>query len=49
MHLPYQGEIKRILEPLLGMGLVIDTNVAIDDNGGMVVVECIDDMPIAIK
>jgi hypothetical protein len=45
----FQREINRILRPLLGMELVIESKVAIDDNGGMVVVAYIDDVLIATK
>jgi hypothetical protein len=42
-------EINRILRPLLGMELVVNTKVAIDDDWGMVVVAYIDDILIATK
>jgi len=45
----FQREINCILRPLLGRELVIDTKVAIDDDGGMVVVAYIDDILIATK
>jgi len=50
-HAPasFQREINRILRPLLGMELVMDTKLAIDEDGGMVVVAYIDDIPIATK
>jgi hypothetical protein len=45
----YQREMNRILRQLLGMELVVDSKVAIDDDGGMVVVAYIDDILIATK
>jgi len=45
----FQQEINRILRPLLGMELVINTREEIDKDGGMVVVAFIDDIPIATK
>jgi len=45
----FQREINRILRPLLGMELVIDTKVVLDDDGGMVVVAHIDNILIATK
>jgi hypothetical protein len=45
----FQREINRILRQLLGMELVIDTQVAIDDDGGMVVVAYIDDILTTTK
>jgi hypothetical protein len=40
----FQREINRILRPLLGIELVIKTDVHIDEDGGMVVVAYIDDI-----
>ena len=45
----FQREINRILRPLLGMELVINTREEIDKDGGMVVVAYIDDILIATK
>jgi hypothetical protein len=45
----FQREINRILRLLLGMELVIDTKIAINDDGGIVVVAYIDDIFIATK
>jgi len=45
----FQREINRILQPLLGIELVIKTDVHIDDDEGMVVVAYIDDILIATK
>jgi hypothetical protein len=45
----FQREINRILRPLLGMELVLDTKLGIDDDGGMVVVAYIDDILISTK
>jgi len=45
----FQREINRILRPLLGMELVINTREEIDKDGGMVVVAYIDDVLIATK
>jgi len=45
----FQREINRILRPLLGMELVINTKEEIDKDGGMVVVAYIDDILIATK
>jgi hypothetical protein len=45
----FQREINCILRPLLGMELVIDTKVVIDDDGGMVVVAYIDDILMTPK
>jgi len=45
----FQREINRILRPLLGLELVIKTDVHIDDDNGMVVVAYIDDILIATK
>jgi hypothetical protein len=44
-----QREMNRILRPLLGMELVLDSKVTIDEDGGMVVVVYIDDILIATK
>jgi len=44
-----QREINRILQPLLGVKLRIDTKVAIDDDVGMIVVAYIDDIFNATK
>lgn len=43
----FQREINRILRPLLGIEIVINTKVDIDENGGLVVVAYIDDILIA--
>jgi len=45
----FQREINRILQLLLGMEVVIDTKVTIADDGGMVVVDYINDILIATK
>jgi hypothetical protein len=45
----FQREMNRILRPLLGMEFVLDSTVAIDEDGGMVVVVYIDDILIATK
>jgi len=45
----FQREINQILRPLLEMELVIDKKLALDDNGGMIVVAYIDDILIATK
>jgi hypothetical protein len=45
----FQREINRILRPLLGLELVIKTDVHVDENEGMVVVGYIDDILIATK
>jgi hypothetical protein len=45
----FQREINRILPPLLGLELVIKTDVHVDENKGMVVVAYIDDILIATK
>jgi len=45
----FQREIDRILRPLLGIELVIKTDVHIDKDEGMVVVAYIDDILIATK
>jgi hypothetical protein len=45
----FQREINRILRPLLGLELVIKTDVHVDENKGMVVVAYIDDILIATK
>jgi len=45
----FQREINRILRPLLGIELVIKTEVHIDEDEGMVVVAYIDDILIATK
>jgi len=45
----FQREINRILRPLLGLELVIKTDVHINDDDGMVVVAYIDDILIATK
>jgi len=45
----FQREINRILRPLLGLELVIKTDIHIDDDEGMVVVAYIDDILIATK
>jgi len=44
-----QGEINRILRPLLGIELVLNTETHIEEDGGMVVVAYIDDILIATK
>jgi hypothetical protein len=44
-----QREMNQILRPLLGMEFVLNSKVAINDNGGMVVVVYIDDILIATK
>jgi hypothetical protein len=44
-----QREINRILQPLLGLELVIKTEEHIDEDNGMVVVAYIDDILIATK
>jgi hypothetical protein len=45
----FQREINRILRPLLGLELVIKTEVHIDEDEGMVVLAYIDDILIATK
>jgi hypothetical protein len=45
----FQREMNRILRPLLGMELVLDSKFAINEDGGMVVVVYIDDILIATK
>jgi len=45
----FQREINRILRPLLGITLVIDTNVHINEDEGMVVVAYLDDLLLATK
>ena len=45
----FQTEINRILRPLLGLGLVIKTDIHIDQDDGMVVVALIDDILMATK
>jgi len=45
----FQREISRILRPLLGLELVIRTDVHINEDDGMVVVAYIDDISIATK
>jgi hypothetical protein len=45
----FQREIDRILRPLLGLELVIKTNIHVDDDKGLVVVAYIHDILIAIK
>ena len=45
----FQRQMNRILGPRLGMELVLDSKVAIDEDGGMVVVAYIDDILIATK
>jgi len=45
----FQREINRILRPLLGLELVIKTEIHVDDDEGMVVVAYIDDILIATK
>ena len=45
----FQREINRILQPLLGLELVIKTNIQIDEDEGMVVVAYIDNIFIATK
>jgi len=45
----FQREINRILRPLLGLELVIRTDVHIDEDEGMVVVAYIDDILIPMK
>jgi len=45
----FQREINRILRPLLGLELVIKTDIHIDDDEGMTVVAYIDDILIATK
>jgi len=45
----FQREINRILRPLLGLELVINTKEEIDKDRGMVVVAYIDDILIATK
>jgi hypothetical protein len=45
----FQREINRILRPLLGIELVIKTDLHIDKDEGMVVVAYIDDILIATK
>jgi len=48
-HAMFQREINRILRPLLGLELVIRTDVHIDEDDRMVVVAYIDDILIATK
>jgi len=45
----FQQEINRILRPLLGIELVLNTKVDIDEDNGMVVVAYIDDILSATK
>lgn len=45
----FQMEINRILRPLLGIELVIQSEVHIDKDNGMVIVAYIDDILIATK
>jgi hypothetical protein len=45
----FQREINRILRPLLGIELVINTKIDINEDNGMVVVAYIDDILIATK
>jgi len=45
----FQREINRILRPLLGLELVIKTDVHVDEDDGMVVVAYIDGILIATK
>jgi hypothetical protein len=45
----FQMEINSKLRPWLGIELVINTTVALDDEGGMVVVAYVDDILIATK
>jgi len=45
----FQREINRILRPLLGIELVLNTETHIDEDDGMVVVAYIDDILIATK
>jgi len=45
----FQREINRILRPVLGIELVIKTDIHIDEDEGILVVAYIDDIIIAIK
>jgi hypothetical protein len=45
----FQREINRILRPVLGIELVINQEIHIDEDNGMVVVAYIDDIIIATK
>jgi len=45
----FQREINRILRPLLGLELVIKTDVHIDEDEGVIVLAYIDDILIATK
>jgi hypothetical protein len=45
----FQRKIKRILRPLLGLELVIETDIHIAEDEGMVVLAYIDDILIATK
>jgi hypothetical protein len=45
----FQREVNRILRPVLGIELVINTKIHIDEDEGMVVVAYIDDISIATK
>jgi len=45
----FQREVNRILRPVLGIELVINTKIDIDEDEGMVVVAYIDDILIATK
>jgi hypothetical protein len=45
----FQREVNRILRPVLGIDLVINTKIDIEEDGGMVVVAYIDDKLIATK
>jgi len=45
----FQREVNQILRPLLGIELVINTRIDIEEDGGMVVVAYIDDILIATK
>jgi hypothetical protein len=44
----FQSEINRILRPLLGLQLVIKTDVHVDNNEGIVVLACIHDILIVL-
>jgi hypothetical protein len=45
----FQSEINWILRPLLGLELIIETDIHLPDDQGMVVVAYIDDILIATK
>lgn len=45
----FQREINRTLRPHLGIELVINKKIDIDEDGGLLVVACIDDVLIAPK